>query len=434
MKSDNSTVSKKIYNLCKDYFEYEKYITSDYGDKKFKGYLINKKYIDEFKNKIFYDKLYKYIRDNYPFNKLKNIIEKENLEKIKINIVTEKCDNLEEFKKCLDSNKEYYIITDSLKLKIYEIEKKISKKYEKEISCELKNKNSIILNFDNEKFELKINKGMLIKEKKIKDKVQDIVNIKNNNLVKSEFNNKYKNDIEILIRLYMNYKEIKEKLNNMNFQELNEDNKYSIYLINNNWIKNYKLFFEYEQLEKYLNDNIQNLNIQNNYILSYEKISKIISDLPIEYLNIIMKKNIDEIKKNISMLSFNDYKKINNKEYKYFDNFQIINNNIFGKLISTGYIFQDYMKQIDCYFLKNKKLLLYFDKKVIQIISNDIIGYINDDNIFIPEYLLIYQQNDIVIRNLNHFLSKNFTSDKSENNYEIKLENNILIGNCYKIL
>ena len=66
----------------------------------------------------------------------------------------------------------------------------------------------------------------------------------------------------------------------MNFQELNEDNKYSIYIINNNWIKNYKLFFEYDQFEKYLNDNIQNLNIQNNYILSDEKISRMISDLP----------------------------------------------------------------------------------------------------------------------------------------------------------
>ena len=348
MKSDNSKISKQIYNLCKEYFEYEKYITSDYGDKKFNGYLINKKYIDEFKNKIFYYKLSEYIDQKYTYNKLKNIIEKENLEKIKINIVLEKCDSFEEFKKLLDSNKEYYIITEYFKLKIYEIDKKILNIKGKEISCELKNKNTIILNFGDEKFELKINKGMLIKENKIKDKVQDSVNIKNNNLVKSEFNNKYKNDIEILIKLYMNYKEIKEKLNNMNFQELNEDNKYSIYIINNNWIKNYKLFFEYEQLEIYLNDNIQNLNIQNNNILSDKKISKIISDLPIEYIKIIMKKNINEIKKNIEMLSFKDYKKINNKEYKYFDNFQIINNNVFGKLISTGYIFQDYMKQIDC--------------------------------------------------------------------------------------
>ena len=237
--------------------------------------------------------------------------------------------------------------------------------------------------------------------------------------------------MEILIRLYINYKEMKEK-EIFNFQELNDDNKYSIYLINENWIKKYKLFFEYEKLENHLNEYLKNINIQNNYILSDEKIQDIISNLPFEYINTIMIKSKDEINKKIEKLSIGNYKCPDKKEYKFFCNFEIINNKIYGKLFAYGYEFQDYINKVDCYYLGNKKILLFFAKENI-VIYNDIIGFINNDNIFIPEYLIIYNGRDIIPKYLNNFFSKAFISNDTENNWEICLNDNKTIGHCYKI-
>ena len=48
---------------------------------------------------------------------------------------------------------------------------------------------------------------------------------------------------------------------------------------------------------------------QLNTLIDLQLIFYIIIKNNIKYINIIMKKNIDEIKKNIEMLSFKDYKK-----------------------------------------------------------------------------------------------------------------------------
>ena len=64
MMSNNAEPQKEIFDLNKYYFEYEMFIISDYN-RKFEGHLINKKYIDEFKKNIGYDKLYKYIKEKY---------------------------------------------------------------------------------------------------------------------------------------------------------------------------------------------------------------------------------------------------------------------------------------------------------------------------------------------------------------------------------
>ena len=304
-------------------------------------------------------------------------------------------------------------------------------------SCTFSN-NNIIIDLKNEKLKLKINnEGIIEKIIEIKDLIinnnkNEIFQINNKNEIDnniSEFKNKYKNDIDILTRIFIYYKEIREK-EDILFKELNDENKNNIYIINNNWIEKYKLYFEYIELEKYLlkNDNILNI-IKNKNYLSDDLIGNLIINLPLDYIKkIISKENID---KKIDKLSYKDYKNINNKELKYLYNFQIINQEIYGKLICNKYEIQDYVNKIECYFLGNKKILLFLDKRIYNI---DEIGYINDENIFIPEYLLEYSQQDVISKNLNKFFLNTFLNfDNNKKEIEIKNDNDITICFCYQI-
>ena len=178
MSSNGQNISKEIYDLCKEYYKYEGFITSN-NNKKFNGYLINKKYIDDFKNNIYYDKLSNYLKYDYNYKTAKIHIEKIKLQKIERNITQEKCKILEEFIKLLDNNGEYYIINESLWKKICQKEKI----YEEGISCEIKKKNIVILNFENEKIEVKINKGIIIKENKNVKAIQDSIDKKLNLII-----------------------------------------------------------------------------------------------------------------------------------------------------------------------------------------------------------------------------------------------------------
>ena len=74
----------------------------------------------------------------------KNIEKKCDSKKLEINITQIKYDNIEEFFKDLNNNKEFYIINKELWLKICKEENK----NEEGIKCKFKNKNCI-LNFNN---------------------------------------------------------------------------------------------------------------------------------------------------------------------------------------------------------------------------------------------------------------------------------------------
>ena len=101
---------------------------------------------------------------------------------------------------------------------------------------------------------------------------------KNNN----EFESKFNEDLEILIRLYYFNKQLKDK-DNTNFSELKEENIETVYLINNSWLEKYKSFFSYNELENILNPNEKN-KVTNTFI-SQDSIMKIISNLPKDYIN-----------------------------------------------------------------------------------------------------------------------------------------------------
>ena len=117
-------------------------------------------------------------------------------------------------------------------------------------------------------------------------------------LVNQPCNNyKFKDDLEILIRLYYNYRYLKEK-ENIEFDVLNKEKSESVYLINNNWIEKYKSFYEYNDLKDYLkqlnkDDKLYTTSFD---IITKDYINKIISNLPMDYINKLKDKLKDKNK------------------------------------------------------------------------------------------------------------------------------------------
>ena len=151
-----------------------------------------------------------------------------------------------------------------------------------------------------------------------------------------------------------------------------------------------------------------------------------------------MTKNINEINKKIETSPINSYKNINNKELKFLYNFQIINNIIYSKLISNGYMFQEYLNNYDCYFLGNKKIFLFLNPDITLKEINYVneIGYINNENCFIPEYILEFYEKFNLYKSLNNFFSTFFNSiiiDINNNNYGLLKNNKSIIGYCFKL-
>jgi hypothetical protein len=235
----------------------------------------------------------------------------------------------------------------------------------------------------------------------------------------------FKTDLEILIRLFYYYRFLKEK-DNLDFKPLKVENNRSVYLINNDWIEKYKSFFEYKDLENYLlqlKDDRSNL-IDNDFI-SEDYIRKLITNLPGEYINKLQSKMKSNNKfdkkekfKNYEYDKVIETKDGKQKEISYLINNQLINTKIHGLLIKGGYEISDEVKNGDLYFIGNKKILLLFKREIASDNNYDEIGYINGKNVFIPEYVLDYTNNDIKLSYFKIFFNSNFINFCSQSDKE----------------
>ena len=138
--------------------------------------------------------------------------------------------------------------------------------------------------------------------------------------------------MEILIELYYYHKILKAK-ENTSFKELNDENKETVYLINNNWIENYKSFFEYKDLENELIniDNKNHIEIKDIYITD-EFIGKKISSLTDSFIEKINRKN----KTNFGKIKC-EKNKLQKPNVNYLVNNQILNSRINIKLTKLKY-------------------------------------------------------------------------------------------------
>ena len=448
LNENKSHVSKQIYDLCKAFTVYDNFIKIP-KDIQCNGFLIKKELIEALKKNIFYEKFCEAIRlSNFDYKTLKNSIEKIcGTEEIRTNIVQTEFNNPNDLIKELDNNQFYLINYELWKI----IGEQSSINY-KGIDFKFNVKEITLIFNDNDKLKFKNNKFIISKETLIENQFSNSNNntiqsfvanrIYNNSNIKEEQNifgqNKkirFKIEIKTLINLFFYYKELKDELIPQN-PEFNSNNKNIIYLISKTWIKKYKSFFHYDKLRAHLIKK-KNLSIKlsyNNKENSIEElIEKIESELPNEYIEEINNiNNINELKTYEHKYDIKINKITNpiNKELKYLNDYEIINNKIYGLFLYGKYFENSFIQKCNCYSINENNILIKFiseDKKYI-----DEIVCIEDNNSISPRYLLDY---DGDINNLNNFLKNNFInfSNRNEEYYCEILNENKNIGYCYKI-
>ena len=218
---------------------------------------------------------------------------------------------------------------------------------------------------------------------------------------------KYLKEIKFLFNLYSHEKNF---LNN-----INEKNGKKFYAIDKSWLDNFKLYYEYDILKYIL--------IKNNYNNFEEAISK----FPEDYLNIIHKK----LKQNDNSHKYKELTKIiQHKKYKILIEYTVINYDI------VDFINEEEKAEVEINKIDDNKFLLLFkdyrnNNRILDKFRyfNIVLGYFDNNNCFMPQYLFDYNKNNIdklisLIKG-NNFL--NFFQKKDSNSYFLNP------GYCFKI-
>ena len=214
--------------------------------------------------------------------------------------------------------------------------------------------------------------------------------------IKNYSNYQINEQLKAMIKIYFNHAQLKNKLNS---KELLKE-KYLIFDIK--YIQKIKEFFDYNKLEKELNNNIivkqfmntleKNNTKNEHYILDDKKISLIIKHLPEE-----INENYYKKKFNKQIIEFEEIPNLipfNNGNLFYYNNFELVDKSINDLLLGLN-------NDISLYEEKDNYLECIFIEKYILInISNVNSKYIieactiNDDNNINPLYLLEFDSRD----------------------------------------
>ena len=243
---------------------------------------------------------------------------------------------------------------------------------------------------------------------------------------KREDFSKYLNsrNLEKVMNLYDYYNEFKEKMEDSNYSHY--ENKKSYYLINKDVMISIKKDYNYDVI-------IQTLNKANFNPMEKNKKKKmlyVLKNLPEEIFEDFIKsqKLMDQYEK-----EFISPNKIpftvpdpNNYTVNYYNNFEIIDSQIARGFINTidNSEYEYYREKDDNYLectLKEGRVIVYYPKEKFN--NNKYIyqiGKLNDDNTFIPEYLIIY------IKGHSHFEKINYNLNK----YLLSIEPQFLNGIC----
>ena len=402
-----------LVEIMKDFYLFEKKISE-----KFKsanefinsGYFIDKKIIDEWKQNTKYND----IKSNYFVNHLNDKSELDNKIVI-INYLSQTNNKIE--------------INNKLKFKsINNLTKEEFKNFTKTNSFVLIDKNLYILlaNLKEEINESEIK--YTIKDKKISFKYNDLdyCFYLNSNIIYSELDYNFL----ILIKYFYFYETLKK-----NIASGNEKSPTSFVIIDKEAISKYKKFFNYDNIYTNLkNENfIELYNKENNIFSNEEKIFEKINFLRKNYNNSINDENMD-IEWNKQVIT--NFKRNDGQNNKIINNFEIIEIRLAIQLLKRKKENKNNLLIGRFHFIKNKILVIFKEENSFYFQ----IGFINDQNTFIVEYILDvdYDKNKIknlidfdqFFKNINkdYFLKKIFNNNRSnsfllDNNYKIKLYN-----------
>ena len=294
-----------------------------------------------------------------------------------------------------------------------------------------------ILILINEKFLGLFEKNLEYQEKyKIKFKIEShkfIFELKNHdkkslcsikNILPIE-NNKCFRIANNIIELYIFQEQLKLRINKGKI-----DKKENLILIDTKYLSHIKNKYSYNKIC----DSIKDKGIIKEYVNHLNTIKKndeyILNDILIgfnwEFFSDIYNVNINEIEENYE-LETKEIKLDNNINIKYFDNFELLDINIFNKLKIKEEIKNKISTTINEYYIDEKQILIKYENQDKYIYM---IGNIKDNNIFASEYYIEIKDP----LGLKTFLSNNKISDILKGNSDdIKNSNNKIIGKLYKI-
>ena len=258
-------------------------------------------------------------------------------------------------------------------------------------------------------------------------------NIKNYN------NDLLKNDKLIgMIKLFFDYTERKIKSNKI------RNMKY--HLVNTQFIKRLKFEYDYPNLENKLNeiDEVKKIidsikresNEKSNSLITYKNIYLIMKKLPKEINNKFKKQYplndlTDKILEEIELKTVN-----NNKKIIYYDNFELITDEIYNLLFKNKN--KDYLGKYYINFNSTKKYLYFLIPEIINRGNEQKyileVGFLDED-IFNPNYILVYNTKENYEQALNNDLDILLDNYNFENNNFGKLYNgkNEEIGLVYNL-
>ena len=274
-------------------------------------------------------------------------------------------------------------------------------------------------------------------------------------------------EIGKIFLLYMYYRKLNKNYfyevnNNFNNQINNINNSFKeYYIINEEWIKEYKNYYNYDIICRELDKNISNQNLFNTLNednITDKKLYYIIIKLPKEII-----KSFNEKDKNFKKYYKNDKTKTpflsginlldnskNHKELFYYDKFEIISTQLYEALfldININFISKG---NRDSFVINESnpimiaKCLFENDKILVKINNNFDNKYIIEvgklnNNIFNPEVLLVYDKSDYLNNHIQNLILYGGFNDYYQNLQNIQentidiIDNNNVIGMAVKI-
>ena len=241
----------------------------------------------------------------------------------------------------------------------------------------------------------------------------------------SNFNKNNQTDLlnnDILLAMILFYfRDIEKKISSKKY-----------HLVNTNLIKKIKSNYDFANLANNLNEineakqiieSIKNKGTNFYELLTYKKIYLIIKELPNEIIMKFQGKNKANIIDDF-ILEEIDIKAINNTNIMYYDNLELLSDNIYKLLFKKKN--NDYLSKYYLEIFATEKYL-YFE--IQKLINNDDtqkifieVGSLDENNIFIPEYILIYNSKEIYEKDINNHNKKN-DLDSFLDNYNFSVNN-----------
>ena len=215
--------------------------------------------------------------------------------------------------------------------------------------------------------------------------------------------------IKKMFLIYLNYQKLRKKISNI-FEDY--------YIINKNWIQNYKNYYNYDMISRVLDTNLickriikyildDNQN-NKNYIIDDKTVflmtnqidDKIISDFNLKDKIFQFFKNTENIKPNDLNIIY--------KNMKFFYDFEIFNIEIYDyilKYINDNNLAQTKPEKLKC-FIDKKYIIIKYPKTDLDIKYFIEIGELNDQNIFEIKFLLSYNKLEYLEEHIENIIKK----------------------------